>query len=303
MLWNKVMKEVKAKRYVGPYDEIPYETFIQSPIGLVPKDGGKDVRLIFHLSHPKKGATLVNANTPKEKCKVQYPNFNKAIKLCIKAGRACKLSKSDIKSAFRNLGLNKASWRYLIIKAESPFDGKTYYFVDKCLPFGASISCSHFQAFSDAISHIVRIKSGGRENVNYLDDFLFIALLMKLCNQQMEVFLEICRVINFLIALEKTYWGSMQMVFLGFLIDTVKQIVMVPVEKIEKAKRLIDLALLKRKIMLKDIQQICGFLNFLGRCIVPGRAFTRHLYPRASQNLKPHHHLRITVEMRADLSM
>ena len=52
-LWNKVMKEVKNNRYAGPFKEIPFEFHIQSPLGLVPKDGGKDVRLIFHLSHPR----------------------------------------------------------------------------------------------------------------------------------------------------------------------------------------------------------------------------------------------------------
>ena len=51
-LWNKVMKEVKLKRYAGPFETIPFENYIQSPIGLIPKDSGKDVRLIFHLSHP-----------------------------------------------------------------------------------------------------------------------------------------------------------------------------------------------------------------------------------------------------------
>ena len=39
-LWNKVMKEVKLKRYAGPFKHIPYQNYIQSPIGLVPKDGG-----------------------------------------------------------------------------------------------------------------------------------------------------------------------------------------------------------------------------------------------------------------------
>ena len=38
-LWNKVMKEVKLKRYEGPFSKIPYDHYIQSPIGLVPKDG------------------------------------------------------------------------------------------------------------------------------------------------------------------------------------------------------------------------------------------------------------------------
>ena len=55
-----------------------------------------------------------------------------------------------MKSAFRNLGILKKQWKFLIMKAESPIDGKTYYIVDKCLPFGAAISCALFQAFSDA---------------------------------------------------------------------------------------------------------------------------------------------------------
>ena len=36
-LWNKIMKEVKLKWYAGPYDKPPFDNFIQSPVGLVPK--------------------------------------------------------------------------------------------------------------------------------------------------------------------------------------------------------------------------------------------------------------------------
>ena len=39
-LWNKVMKEVKLKRYAGSFKSPPFKNYIQSPIGLVPKDGG-----------------------------------------------------------------------------------------------------------------------------------------------------------------------------------------------------------------------------------------------------------------------
>ena len=53
ILWNKVMKEVKEARYVGPFEQVPFENFIQSLIWLVPKDGGKDTGLIFHLSYPR----------------------------------------------------------------------------------------------------------------------------------------------------------------------------------------------------------------------------------------------------------
>ena len=48
--WNKIMKEVKLGRYAEPYQKIPYQYYVQSPVGLVPKAGGK-TRLIFHLSY------------------------------------------------------------------------------------------------------------------------------------------------------------------------------------------------------------------------------------------------------------
>ena len=134
ILWNKVMKEVKENRYAGPFKEIPFNSYIQSPIGLVPKDNGKDTRLIFHLSYPRGKGLSVNENTPPELCKVKYPDFHEAIQLCIVEGRGCHIAKSDMKSAFRNLGIKKKYWKFLIMKAKSPLDGKIYYFVDKCLP-------------------------------------------------------------------------------------------------------------------------------------------------------------------------
>ena len=63
------MKEVKLKRYVDPYECIPNDNFIRSPVGLIEKDQGNETRLIFHLSHPR--GTSLNDYTPKEKCSLQ----------------------------------------------------------------------------------------------------------------------------------------------------------------------------------------------------------------------------------------
>ena len=82
-LWNRVMKEVQLKRYAGPFAKVPFENFIQSPIGLVPKDSGKNTRLIFHLSFPRDGQS-VNSETPREWCSVKYPEFDDAIKCILK---------------------------------------------------------------------------------------------------------------------------------------------------------------------------------------------------------------------------
>ena len=125
ILWNKVMKEVKEQRYAGPFEKIPFDYYIQSPIGLVPKDGGKDTRLIFHLSYPRGKGSSVNANTPEEACSVKYPDFNEAIQLCLKEGKFCHIAKSDMKSVFRNLGIKKQHWKFLVMKVVCPLDGKT----------------------------------------------------------------------------------------------------------------------------------------------------------------------------------
>ena len=187
-LWNKVMKEVKLLRYAGPFSEVPFKNFIQSPIGLVPKGSdGKDCRLIFHLSYPKDGLS-VNSAMPKELCSVAYPDFGEAVQLCIKAGKSCKIARSNMSAAFRQLGIKPNHWPWLILKCESPFDGQVYYFLDKALPFRSSISCAHFQEFSSAIAWIVTFRTG-QDNINYLDNYLFVSLLTLFCNGQVEQFL------------------------------------------------------------------------------------------------------------------
>ena len=187
ILWNKVMKEVKAKRYAGPFKKPPFEYYIQFPIGLVPKDGGKDTRLIFHLSYSKTGSSI-NSETPRHLTTVKYPDFNRAVRLCsmlqkLSATGVIFIGKSDMRSAFHNLGMKETEFMLLLMKAKSPIDGKIYFFIDKCLPFGASISCAHFQDFSDAVAHIMWAKTK-EDLVNYLDDYLFTAILREWCNGQ-----------------------------------------------------------------------------------------------------------------------
>ena len=174
-LWNKVMNEVELGRYAGPFDYPPFEHFVQSPTGLVPKDKGTKTRLIFHLSYPRNGES-VNKGISHSKCSVKYPAFDDAIKLCLQEGVGCSIGKSDMSSVFRHVPLAKSDWWLLVMKAEHPITKKICYFVDKCLPFGSSISCAIFQAISDAIAWIVEYRTK-KPNVNYLDDYLFTAAL------------------------------------------------------------------------------------------------------------------------------
>ena len=304
-LWNKVMKEVKLRRYAGPFKEVPFKDYIQSPIGLVPKDNAKDQRLIFHLSFPHSGKSI-NSETLKERCTIKYPDFEEAIRKCLEEdrnqdikGNPVIIGKSDLKSAFRFVPIKKSDWMLLVMKAKNPLDHQWYYFVDKCMPFGASISCAHFQEISNALAHIQKFRSG-KKPVNYLDDFLFATLKRALCDGQMNEFIQICKELGILISMDKTEWGSTCMIFLGLLIDTKNKLVAIPANKVEKAKELIDKILSMKKIKMHNLQKLTGFLNFLCRCIIPGRAFTQCLYAYMA-SLKPHHHIRVNVELKLDL--
>ena len=54
-VWQKMRREVEAGRFAGPYSQIPFKNYVQSPVGLVPKSNGQ-TRLIFHLSYDFKGS-------------------------------------------------------------------------------------------------------------------------------------------------------------------------------------------------------------------------------------------------------
>ena len=224
--------------------------------------------------------------------------------MCLECGESHEiiyLSKSDVDSAFRNLGLAPESWPWTVMKARSPLDGQVYYFVDKCLPFGASISCALFQEVSDAVAHVVKQRTR-KPLINYLDDYLFVATLRTLCNNQMTEFLTVCGEIKLPILGRKTHWAKPLMTFLGFLIDGKNHLVLIPVDKIQKANDLIQvLRPGKRKVTIHQLQKLTGFLNFLCRCVVPGWAFTRRIYALINPKLRPHHHVKIIGELRMDL--
>ena len=185
-MWNKVMKEVKLHRYAGPFKDPPAEYYIQSPIGLMPKAGNK-TRLIFHLSYdfgPLERNKSVNHHTPKELCSVKYNNLDEAIRCSLRllalwgSEQFCIFyAKSDCSSAYRILPIKPEQRKFLMLMVEHPLTGEKFYFMEKCLPFGSSISCAQFQAFLDALKHIVQFKLSViivyPAITNYLDDFFF----------------------------------------------------------------------------------------------------------------------------------
>ena len=136
---------------------------------------------------------------------MRYNDIDTAVRFSLKVlewlGNTTPLwyGKSDIKSAFRLLGLKLGVWWLLIMAAVNPDTNQLWYFVDKCLPFRASISCSHFERFSNSLAHIWQfwcsansVTSYTPTVTNYLDDFLFVTCSEEICNQLVKEFLDMC---------------------------------------------------------------------------------------------------------------
>ena len=205
-LWDKVMKEVRLQQFAGPYLEhdIPFKHFVQSPVGLVPKARGL-TRLIFHLFYKfKNGNESVNYHMPIDICRVKYCDLDHAIENCLKFTGDLYFGKTDFKSAFCVL-LCRVNCRYLLLlKAQHPISGVWYFFIDKCMPFGARISCAHFQRVSNALKHVIQVRIKKFNNItNYLDDYLFLAQTLLLCNWMIQKFLDFCAEISFPISVDK----------------------------------------------------------------------------------------------------
>lgn len=302
-LWNKVMTEVQEGRYIGPLDEdeIPWDNLIQSPLSLVKKKNSNDnkLRLVFDLSYPK--GESVNYYTPDYLKKTSYYDLDHAIANSIRAGKGCYYTLADFSAAFRRVPLAKSQWKWLMMRATCPINGREYYFADKNLCFGSGVSCAIFQRISNAIAHVAQFLHGGLRPTNFLDDFLQVEKLIQNSWKSLRLYQKLCNDINFPLADEKTVEPTQIVVFLGMLLNSVTQTVSIPVEKRNKAITQIDNLLRCKKTTVKYLQQVTGLLNFICKAVVPGRAYTRRLYAKYNTAMKPYHHIRVDQEMRNDL--
>ena len=164
---EKIRKEIKLGRYIGPFESRPLKNLRTNPIGLVPKKSPGDYRLINHLSYPP--GYSVNDFIADEHCKGEYTRFDTAVEMVAEAGMGVDLAKEDIKSAFRLLPMHPKDFEVLGVK----FEGK--YYLDKCLPMGVRCAPAYFETFSTFIEYCVRERSGSNGIIHYVDDFLCVS--------------------------------------------------------------------------------------------------------------------------------
>ena len=292
---EKLVSEVKAGRMLGPFKTKPISNLQISPIGIVPKKTG-GWRLIMHLSHPENNS--INDFIDPLLTSVSYTTFDQAMKTVQQCGPGALLGKKDIKSAFRLLPVHPGDFDLLGIE----FQGN--YYIDKCLPMGSSISCATFEKFASFLEWEVRRRANIKSIEHYLDDFLFCGPKESgICQKAMLVFEEVCSEFGIPVAVEKTEGPCTCLVFLGLEVDTVEQVVRVPMDKIRDITvALLDI-LTKSKIKRKELEKLLGSLAFCARAMPGARAFSSRLYALLSSVKSSHHFIRLSLNVKEDLKV
>ncbi|XP_053374216.1 uncharacterized protein LOC128546843 [Mercenaria mercenaria] len=212
-------------------------------------------------------------------------------------GKHALLAKTDIQSAFRLLPISPEDFELLGIK----FRGQ--YFFDKCLPFGASISCATFEKFSSFLEWSILKRSGSKNVKHYLDDFLFGGKPKSLeCHSLLEQFFELCKDLNVPLADNKTVYPTTVLIFVGLVLDSDEMVIRIPQEKLKELKEKLQIMLSKSKTTLRHLQSLIGSLSFACKAIPVGRPFLRRLIDLTAGVVpEKHHHLRISQDIKADL--
>ena len=289
-----IAKELSLGRIAGPFSSPPLHPFVVSPLGLVPKKGSDKFRVIHDLSFPTNAS--VNSGINPLDATVSYETLDNVIQLVQLLGAGALISKVDIEAAFRIIPVKPCD-RYLL-----GFSMQGAYYFDKCLPMGCRTSCAIFERFSCALQWIARNKLHIRYTTHILDDFIFLGPPgSNMTRQALSSFLDFCQQCNIPIKKEKTVLPSSCVTCHGIEVDTLRMQARLPKDKLDRARALLLNLRNKRRVKLKELQSLLGFLNFACKVVVPGRPFLRRLINLTIGITKPHYHIPLCVQAKADI--
>ena len=183
----------------------------------------------------------------------------------------------------------------LDIKVQSQF------FIDTCLPFGASILCTIFEDISTLIHWIAEWHTG-HLLIHYLDDFFTVHPVCHVCANIMSMFKQVCHQIGMSISPDKSVGPVKIIQFLGLTIDMFGMVIKVPEDKKLDILQALHRMIQKRKAVSLQLQSIAGKLNFLCKAVPVGRPFITNVY-QAFTGIPQHWYKDLKGNVLADFRM
>ena len=266
---------------------------IVSALGAIPKPDSDKIRLIHDCSRPQH--SNVNSYTDTQH-HYSYVTVDKAVLLI--QGNAY-LAKIDLKSAYRHVPIHPSNYTATGLAWQFSGDNSLTYLYDCKLPFGAAKSPEIFHRLTQAITRMMERR--GFTVLAYVDDFLIIADTKVECQHAYDELIKLLGELGFQINWDKAVGPCQRLTFLGIEIDTVCRQLTLPKRKLCELRLLLSKTMAKRSITKRDLQSLVGKLNFAARVVFGGRTFLRRIIDTVNLMQRPHHHVRINAQLRADL--
>ena len=299
-----IQREVDLGR-MGPLPRQPALTppLLQiSPFGVIPKKNRPDKwRLIVDLSSPE--GHSINDAISKDLCGVVYTSVDQAVTWARALGRGCLLAKLDLKEAYRAVPIHPSDQRLLAVS------WKDTLYLDRALPFGLRSAPKIFSALTDAMMWTLH-GNGVEWGLHYLDDFLVLGPPgQQTCQDALGTTLRLCAELGFPVAAEKTEGPATVLTFLGIELDTVKQEVRLPQDKLSQLS--LNLAVWMKRAdsqsprgscKKRELLSLIGHLSHAAKVVKPGRAFLRSLIDASSSVRDLSHWVHLNKGARADIA-
>ena len=288
-----VEEQIKIELEEGRYEIVHQKPLIVSALGAIRKPSGK-IRLIHDASRPPGGALNDYAEL---EMKQSFQSLRDATELL---SHGSYMSKIDLKSAYRSVGVNPLCFPGTGLKWKFKGDNHDTYIIDKCLPFGAKFSPGIFHRLTQAVRRMMLRR--GYRIVVYLDDFLIIESSRDRCLEAQRCLLELLRNLGFSIAWEKVEGPAQVLTFLGVEINTIDDLLVLPEGKLNEFEMLVNEVLNSKRISLRKLQSLAGKLNWASSVVRGGRIYLRRILDVMKPLKMGHHKLKISDEMKKDLN-
>ena len=181
------------------------------------------------------------------------------------------------------------------------FTGKaSTTYIDTRLPFGLRSAPFLFNQYAEALLRVLQNKYSIPHCIHYLDDYFFAAASGDHCHHHITQFLLACEHLGVPVALDKLEGPTTTLVFLGILVDSVRQQLRLPDDKLRELQHAIISWLGRCSASKRRLLSIIGKLAFAARVVPAGRLFLRRLIDLSTKAKKLHHHVKLNSEARAD---
>ncbi len=268
-----------------------------SRFGVIPKghNTGK-FRLITDLSHP--AGNSINDGLDPHLCSLTYTSVEEVAAEASRSGQGALLVKVDIEAAYRLVPVHPQDRVLQAVKWDDAV------FIDPMLPFGLRSAPKIFNAVADALQrHLIQ---AGVERFHYLDDYILVGPPhSQVCQTQLQILLDECARLGVPIADHKTEGPATKVTFLGIVIDTVKEELRLPQDKLTRLTSLLAEWQARKNCTRKELESLIGLLNHACKVVRPGRPFLRRMIDLLQAVHRPPNSrvpIRLAHGFRADLA-